>query len=186
MARARTATIDDLYNVPAHGKAELADGELVVMSPSGGLHGFAAGAILASLHAHARHTGRGVVLPDNVGFLVDLPRRKSFSPDVSFWIGGPLTEKFLNGAPVFAGEVRSAEDYGAAAERAMAAKRADYFAAGTRVVWDADVLRDNVVRVYRASAPDTPAVYGRGERAGAEPALPGWSMPVADLFPQQQ
>ena len=38
--------------------------------------------------------------------------------------------KFVQGAPVFAAEVRSEGDYGEAAERAMAAKRADYFAAG--------------------------------------------------------
>jgi hypothetical protein len=35
----------------------------------------------------------------------------------------------------------------------MAAKRADYFAAGTLVVWDVDVLREQVVRVYRAVFP---------------------------------
>lgn len=183
MGAKRAATVDDLYRVPEHGKAELVDGELVLMSPSGALHGYAGGEIFASLHAYARASGRGVALPDNVGFIVDLPRRQSFSPDAAFWTGGRLTEKFLNGAPAFAVEVRSPEEYGPAAERAMAAKRADYFAAGTLVVWDVDVLRDGVVRVYRSTAPDAPSVYGRGERAEAEPALPGWSMPVADLFP---
>jgi Uma2 family endonuclease len=64
----------------------------------------------------------------------------------------------------------------------MAAKRADYFAAGTRVVWDVDVLREQVVRVYRAADSEHPAVYRRGEIAEAEPALPGWSMPVDELF----
>ena len=126
---------------------------------------------------------RGVALPDNVGFIVDLPNRRSFSPDVAFWTGGPLTPKFIEGAPIFAVEVRSEEDYGPAAERAMAAKRADYFAAGTLVVWDVDTLEAEVVRVYRSDRPATATTYGRAERAEAEPALPGWSMPVADLFP---
>ena len=57
-------------------------------------------------------------------------------------------------APVFAVEVRSEGDYGPAAEREMAAKRADYFAAGTKVVWDVDLLSDDVVRVYRADSPE--------------------------------
>jgi Uma2 family endonuclease len=83
-------------------------------------------------------------------------------------------------------EVRSDEDYGPVAERAMADKRADYFAAGTLVVWDVDVLREQVVRVYRASDPARPVTYRRGEVAEAEPAVPGWSMPVADLFPPEQ
>jgi Uma2 family endonuclease len=64
----------------------------------------------------------------------------------------------------------------------MAAKRADYFAAGTLVVWDVDLLSDDVVRVYRATAPTSPTIYHRGEIAEAEPALPGWTMPVDDLF----
>jgi Uma2 family endonuclease len=64
----------------------------------------------------------------------------------------------------------------------MAAKRADYFAAGTLVVWDVDVLQEEVVRVYRATDPEHPTIYRRGEVAEAEPAVPCWSMPVDDLF----
>jgi hypothetical protein len=40
--------------------------------------------------------------------------------------------EFLEGAPVFAVEIRSKSDYGPAAERAMQEKRADYFACGTQ------------------------------------------------------
>ncbi len=90
--------------------------------------------------------------------------------------------KYIEGAPIFAVEVRSENDYGDAAEQEMAEKRADYFAAGTLVVWDVDLLGDDVVRVYRASDPSTPTIYRRGDVAEAEPAVPGWSMPVDDLF----
>lgn len=58
----------------------------------------------------------------------------------------------------------------------------DYFAAGTLVVWDVDVLREEVVRVYRNSNPEQPQIYHRGDMAEAEPALPGWVMAVDDLF----
>ena len=91
--------------------------------------------------------------------------------------------KFLEGAPVFAVEVRSEEDYGPAAEREMADKRADYFAAGTLVVWDVNLKSAEVVQVYRASNPDQSTKYRRGETAEAEPAVPDWTMPVEDLFP---
>jgi hypothetical protein len=37
--------------------------------------------------------------------------------------------------------------------------------------------------VYRANDPLVPAIYRRGDLAEANPALPGWSMPVDDLFP---
>jgi Uma2 family endonuclease len=181
MASKHEATIDDLYRV--RGKAEIVNGELVVMTPAGGLHGYAAAQVLVSLHDYARRARRGVALGDNVGFVVNLPNRKSFCPDAALWTGGPLSAKFLDGAPVFAVEVRSDEDCGPEAERAMAQKRADYFAAGTLVVWDVDVLKLRIVRVFRATDPEHPVVYGIGMLAEAEPAVPAWSMAVDDLFP---
>jgi Uma2 family endonuclease len=90
--------------------------------------------------------------------------------------------RFFQGAPVFAVEVRSEGDYGPKADEKIAAKRADYFAAGTQVVWDVDLLSEDVVRKYGASDPETPTIYRRGEIAEAEPAVPGWKMPVNDLF----
>jgi Uma2 family endonuclease len=164
------------------GKAEIVEGQVVVMSPTGGLPSRAAAAIYRALWEYERRTRSGRAYADNTGFLVDLPRRRSFSPDASFHVGPPPGPGFLQGAPVFAAEVRSEDDYGAVAERAIAAKRAEYFAAGTQVVWDVDVLREELVRVYRAEAPDVAVVYRRGERAEAAPALPGWTFAVDDLF----
>ena len=90
--------------------------------------------------------------------------------------------RFFEGAPAFAVEVRSEGDYGPKAEEQLAAKRADYFAAGTLVVWDVDLLSEDVVRVYRATDPQMPTIYWRGDLAEAEPAVPGWRMPVNDLY----
>ena len=174
--------VEDLHRVPEDGKAELVNGELAVMSPTGDWPGSAAGAIYASLRQHARRTGTGRAYGDSVGFIVDLPHRGSFSPDAAFHTGPRTGMRFLEGAPVFAAEVRSEGDYGPAAERAMADKRADYLATGTLVVWDVDLLGADVVRVYRASDPDRPAVYRRGEVAEAEPAVAGWAMAVDELF----
>jgi Uma2 family endonuclease len=174
----REATLDDLYRV--EGKAELVDGKLVLMPPTGDLHGTASLNIGTSLKLYQRERGGGRPYADNVGFVVS-PRR-SFSPDAAWYTGPRTRERFLEGVPEFAAEVRSKEDYGPAAERRMAAKRADYFAAGTRVVWDVDVLREEVIRVYRADDPEHPTVYQRGELAEAEPAVPGWRMPVDELF----
>lgn len=179
MGTKREATIDDLWHVD--GKAELVNGELVLMSAAGYRHGFVALEIAASLREYAKRTGHGHALADSVGFIVNLPHRRSFSPDAAFATQA-LTDGFVNGAPVFAVEVRSSEDFGPAAERAMSDKRADYFAAGSLVVWDVDTLRDHVVRAYRASDPNDPTIFRRGDRAHAEPAVPGWSMPVDDLF----
>ncbi|HZK80644.1 MAG TPA: Uma2 family endonuclease, partial [Humisphaera sp.] len=119
---------------------------------------------------------------DNKAYRVHLPHRDTISPDAAYYVGPSSKMKFLDGAPRFAAEVRSEGDYGLAAEQAMAEKRDDYFAAGTLVVWDVDLLSKDVVRVYRASDPHNPKIYRRGDIAEAEPAVPGWMMPVDDLF----
>lgn len=176
------ATIDDLYNVEQ--KAEIVNGEIVLMPLTGALPGYAGDAILFSLQNYSKRTKFGRAVGDSKAFVVRLPHRQSFSPDAAFYVGPNAGMKFYQGAPVFAVEVRSECDYRRNAERKMAAKRADYFAAGTLVVWDVDLLGDDVVRVYRASDPETPVIYRRGQIAEAEPAVPGWTMPVDDLFPE--
>ena len=50
------------------------------------------------------------------------------------------------------------------------------------MVWDVDLLGTDVIKAYCATDPDNPTVYRRGEVAEAEPAVPGWRMPVDDLF----
>jgi Uma2 family endonuclease len=182
MSSKTEATIDDLYRVPESGKAELVNGELVLMSPTGGVPGRAAGRIYRSLDDYERSIGGGYAFPDNVGFIVNLPNRRSFSPDAAFYKGELRGGLFLEGAPVFAVEVRSIDDYGPKAEARMAQKRADYFAAGTLVVWDVDVLRDKLVRVYRAGDPEKPTVYRAGDAAEAEPAMPGWVLLVEEIM----
>ncbi len=182
MATKPRATIDDLITVPDGAKAEIVDGELVITSPTGAEPGYAGDEIYASLRDYARRTGQGRAIGDNKAFRVTLPHRLSFSPDAAYYVGPNPGMKFYAGAPVFAVEVRSEGDYGPAAEQAIAAKRADYFAAGSLVVWDVDLLSQEVVKVYRADDPEHPTIYRRGESAEAEPAVPGWIMPVDDLF----
>jgi len=94
--------------------------------------------------------------------------------------------KFYEGAPVFAAEVRSEGDYGPRAEERLAEKRADYFAAGTLVMWDVDLLGSDTIKSYRADDPAKPRLYRRGDLADAEPALSGWKFPVDALFETSQ
>jgi Uma2 family endonuclease len=174
------ATIEDLYKV--EGKAELVDGEIVYMPPTGDEPGHAGDEIFASLHEYVRRTRTGRAVGDNKGFRVHLPHRGSFSPDAAFYTGPRTGMRFFEGAPVFAVEVRSENDYGPAAERAMQDKRTDYFACGTLVVWDVDLLSAEVIKSYKASDPGHPTIFRRGDMANAEPAVPGWQIAVDALF----
>src|SRR5436190_20606934 len=98
------ATIEDLYQY--EGKAELVNGEIVPMSPTGLGPMYAGGEIFASLRDYARATKLGHAVTDNAGFVVNLPNREFLSPDVAFHTG-PISMKFANGAPLFAVEIRS-------------------------------------------------------------------------------
>jgi Uma2 family endonuclease len=178
------ATIDDLLLV--EGKTELIGGRIVKFMPTGFLPNRVALKIACSIDDHAEMTGKGFALTDNVIFAVpELPSgRESFSPDASYYLGPLPTNlmKAINGPPTLAVEVRSESDYGPAAERAMMAKRTDYFEAGTLVVWDVDPVAE-LIHVYRPDQPQQPTTYGRGQTAEAEPALPRWRPLVDDLIP---
>jgi Uma2 family endonuclease len=174
------ATIQDLYQV--QGKAELINAEVVRFMPTGDEPARAGGAIYVALRLYERQHRTGLAYPDNVGYLVSLPHRESFSPHASFYIGERTGMRFLNGAPLFAAEVRSANDYGPAAEEAMEAKRADYFAAGTQVVWDVNLEQGEIRKFVSPNATEPERTFIRSESAEAAPALPGFVFPVTDLY----
>lgn len=182
MSTKANATIEDLYHVPENCKAEIINGELVLMPPTGDLPNRAGGTIYVGLRLHEPNVPSGRAYSDNAGFKVNLPNRESFSPDAAFYIGKSSGMKFLEGAPVFAVEVRSENDYGPKAEREIAQKIADYFAAGTQIVWDVDLLGVDVIKAYHADDPENPVIYRRGDIAGAAPAVPGWRIAVDSLF----
>jgi Uma2 family endonuclease len=177
-------TIADLARV--EGKAELIGGRIVHLMATGIRPNLVAGRIFRSLADHVDVNGQGVVFTDNLGFVVPelSSGRESFSPDVAYY-GGLFSSddmRFLQGPPTLAVEVRSEGDYGPAAERSIAAKRADYFEAGTLVVWDVDPKAD-CVHSYRSDRPDQPSLFQRGQVADAELALPGWTIAVDRIFP---
>jgi Uma2 family endonuclease len=182
LSTATDALVEELHAVPEDDKAEIVGGKVVRIPPTGGKPGRAGGKIYIRLDEYERQTNFGYAFPDNVGFIVDLPDRNSFSPDAAFYLGNLAEGDFLQGAPVFAVEVRSKNDYGPLAEQAIRNKINDYFLAGALVVWDVVVLRAKLVRVHRSSDPDNPTIYRRGDLAEAEPALPGWRMAVDEIL----
>jgi Uma2 family endonuclease len=178
------ATLADLAKTPE--KAELIGGRIVTLMPTGHQPGRVGLRIARSLDEYTEATGRGFAYGDNTGFTVPELRsgRESFAADAAYYDGPPPANvlKFGAAAPTFAVEVRSEGDYGPAVEREMEAKRADYFEAGTQVVWDVDPVA-KCVHIYRCDAPDQPVTRHRGEVADAEPAVPGWSVAVDRIFP---
>ena len=178
------ATLDDLYRV--EGKAELVAGRIIHTVGSGFKPSRVAFKIAIRLELYSVEVGVGVAFSDGMVFGMLPPLRngrQSFSPDACYYTG-PLPAnrmRFAEGSPGFAVEVRSENDYGPAAETAMRAKRADYFEAGTAVVWDVDP-EAQVIRSYRGDSAIPIATFRPGDIADADPAVAGWRVAVADLF----
>lgn len=182
MTPATRATMDDLMKMER--KAELLGGRIVELMATGRKPNRLAGRIYRRLDDYALATGIGEAYTDNMGYAVPelASGRQSFSPDASYY-SGPFSAnemRWIDGPPTFAVEVRSENDYGDAAEEEMAAKRPDYFQAGTRVVWDVDPVAE-IVRRFRSNEA-APVVFRRSDVIDAEPAVPGWTMNVDDMF----
>jgi hypothetical protein len=176
------ATPDDLMAV--EGKAELIGGRIIQFMANGVRPSEVAANIHVSLRSYGRQRG-GKTFTENLVYVVpELPSgRESFSPDTSYY-DGPLPKnvmRFIEGPPTFGIEVRNENDFGPHAEIEIAAKRYDYFAAGTKVVWDVDPIAETI-DCYRADAPDKPVHFGKNDVADAEPAVPGWRISGVDVF----
>jgi Uma2 family endonuclease len=177
------ATLEDLYRFP--GKAELINGRIVPLMATGRRPNRIASRIFRSLDDYAQAQGVGEAYTDNMGFAVPmLPSgREAFNPDASYY-NGPFPAddmRFIEGPPTFAVEFRSENDYGDAAEAQISAKRADYFAAGTLVVWDVDPVADTIA-CYQTATQAQLTIFRRGDIADAEPAVPGWRIDVDKIF----
>ena len=180
------ATLEDLHGV--EGKAELIGGVIVHQVGTGSRPTLIAGRIYKALDHYATQSGCGVAYTDGVAFAVRelASGRESFSPDATYHAGAMPADPddFVPAAPTVAVEVRSKGDYGPKPEREMADKRADYFEAGTAVVWDVNP-RAGTVTVYAADTPDAPRVFGAGEVIDADPVMPGFRLPVAEVFAEE-
>lgn len=177
------ATIDDLYRV--EGKAELIGGKVVEIMASGMRPGEVAANIYVSLRKFVQTRRLGIATNDGVGYAIAeiSSGRESFCPDAGYFAGPKPTNpmRFIEGTPTLAVEVRSENEYGPAAELEMASKRDDYFEAGTLAVWDVDPVSEQI-GLYTADKPERPVVFRRGQIANAASAVPGWTVPVDEVF----
>jgi hypothetical protein len=123
MATLINPLVDALYRTEE--KAEIVDGKIVRLMATGRMPSYAAFELAVSLRYYIKQSKLpGIVVGDNAGFVVSLPNRSSFSPDAAYYVGPNSGMRFFEGAPAFAVEVRSENDYGVTAEAEMAAKTA--------------------------------------------------------------
>lgn len=171
-------TASDLDLVPDDRRGELLRGVMLPAVPARRTQWLLMGTLNRSLGVFAGVRGLGDVGPD-AGFLLERNPDTVLAPDVSFvaadrqWPDDALGSPAM--APDLAVEVRSPSN----SRREIALKVEIYLRAGVRLVWvvDADA---RTVTVYAPDRP--PRVLAVGDVLDGEDVLPGYRLPLADLF----
>ncbi len=157
-----------------------AEGDVLVMAPTGGETGYRNAGITAQLWTWAVRDGTGAAFDSSTGFV--LPNGATRSPDAAWVRGGRLRalsaeqrERFLPLCPDFVIELRSPSD----SLPATQAKLDEYLTNGARLGWLLDVPNRRVF-VYR---PRTPVMVVDGPATlSADPELSGFALDLAMVW----
>ena len=171
-------TADDLDRVPDDERGELLRGVMLPVTPVRRVHWKATGKLVTSLGGYADANGLGDVGPE-AGFLLERDPDTVLAPDVSFVAAGWAWPDDGLGwpemAPDLAVEVLSPSN----TRREIALKVEIYLRAGVRLVWVVDAEARTVV-VHAPGRP--PCRLGMDDALDGEDVLPGYRLPLADLF----
>jgi Uma2 family endonuclease len=177
----RLMTADELLNRPDDGQRhELIAGQLRTMPPPGIEHGEIVAAVVASLAPYVRTHRLGRVQAGEPGYVLATDPDTVRGADVAFISqdrrrgAGRVTGYWL-GAPDLVVEVISPSDLYTEVDE----KVAMWLAHGARMVVAANPRR-RTVAVHRS--PAAVRILSETETLDGEDVVPGWSMPVAAMF----
>jgi Uma2 family endonuclease len=175
----RTMTVDDLLAMPEDGmRRELVAGELREMTPVGRPHARTFQRINRSLDAHVLEHRLGEVYAE-YGYVLERDPATVRAPDLSFVRTDRLSEStdegYFTGVPDLAIEIVSPNDR----LSEVRAKVREYLDAGTRMVIIADPQNRDVM-VYQPSRAAIELTVG--DVIDGEDVVPGWKLPVRDIF----
>lgn len=174
-------TADELLRLPrGRDRHELVRGELRTMPPGGWDHGCEGFDFAFSLAVHVRQHALGDVVAAETGFLLTRDPDTVRSPDAAFVRADrvPLlgtNPGYIEGAPDLAVEVISPNDLYTEVDEKVAA----WLEHGTRLVFVVNPRRKTVA-VRRADG--SVAVVGMADTLEGEDVVPGWTLPIRDLF----
>jgi Uma2 family endonuclease len=157
---------------------DLIEGELFRMPPTGGDHGYVGSELHGHIWNHVRRHRLGKVYGAETGFYLARNPDTVIGPDVAFVRADRAPERnpgYLELVPDLAVEVRSPTD-----RKAYVDSKIDrYMAAGVLLLWYVDPRRQTVT-VHRPGR--EPTTLGVGADLDGEHVLPGFRLPLAELF----
>ena len=173
-------TAEQLLAAPDElGPCELVRGELIMMSPAGEEHSQIECNLHLELGAFVRKQGLGRVYMGDAGFLLQRDPDTVRAPDIAFVRASRTSaiphKGYFPGPPDLAVEVCSPNDR----PKEIDEKVADYLRLGVDVVWVIDPVK-RTVTVHQADA--EPQTLTEQDSLSESALLPGFAMPVGDLF----
>lgn len=169
-------TADDLMKIEGH--CELVEGELVEMSPAGGVHGFIVHKIGWIIGEFIEDEGLGTAFGAEIGFKLkndpDTVRAADFSY-VSKDRLKSLPKGYPELAPDLVAEVVSPEDRASELQR----KVAQYLEAGSKAVL---VFYPDTKTIMVHRSPSDVRAFGENDELTIEDVLPGFKCGVGKFF----
>lgn len=174
-------TGEDLWNMPDNGgRRELWDGVLVELPLDGARHGAVLVRLGSLLYTHTETTRRGQVFAGGVGIILRRNPDRVLAPDICFISAERLPadetpDGFLDIVPDFVIEIISPSDRAGEVQ----AKVDAWLEAGVLLVWD---VYPRTRTVWAFPGGSQARKYTADEVINAASVLPGFSVPVAELF----
>ena len=186
----RLYSLDDVWELAhqpgSENHYELIEGELLTMSPPGGLHGELAYMIARYIGNFIEEHGLGTVTVET-GYHPPEGRHILLSPDVAFLssakMSRPLPEKYIPVMPDLAIEILSPTDTLRQARR----KAALYLRHGTQLVWIVLPAEKGVDVCRSVDGPRLNIEFvGQESSLSGEQVLPGFELKLELLFPTEK
>ena len=174
-------TAEELFDLPDDDyKYELVEGYLIRMAPTGGEHGVLTIRIGRVLDEYVEAHDLGICSGADTGFILQRAPDIVRAPDAAFIATARIPESgipktYWPFAPDLAVEVTSPSDRFSAVQT----KIAEYFSAGTRLVW---VIEPATRTVYVYRSPHDVQALGEDDELSGGDVLPGFRYGVGRLF----
>jgi Uma2 family endonuclease len=174
-------TAEELFDLPNDDyKYELVEGELIRMAPTGGEHGVLTVRIGCQLDEYVEAHQLGSVCGTGTGCIIQRRPDTVRAPDAAFIAKKRIPETgvpktYWPFAPDLAVEVTSPSDRFTAVQT----KVAEYFSAGTRLVW---VVEPATRTIYVYHSPHDVQVLGEDGELSGEDVLPGFRCAARRIF----